>query len=362
MTGIENKTFTGSAITQSLRLTDGNAVLVENKDYTLTYENNVNPGTATIIIKGQGNYTGSMSKTFTITSATTPAKPVPVVQPTKTIKVKAGSNNPISLYFKAQSRDGGKLSYQWYSNNKPIKGATSPSYTIKDPSTLKPGNYSFYCMASEVVGGKTVSLKSEISHISITSPLSLTQMKAKGKNALTLAWNKTENADGYDIFFSRCNHGKVESKCKKIKTIKGQNNTSFTKTKLLAYTAYKCYIRPFKMVKGKKMYLSTSPQMHIYTAGGNSEYTNPKKISLNKSKVSVKAKKSYQLKAKITLTDPKKKIISSGHAPVVRYVSSDISVAKVSKTGKITGVAKGSCTIYAITQNGLQAACKVAVN
>ncbi|MBQ6662700.1 MAG: cell wall-binding repeat-containing protein, partial [Firmicutes bacterium] len=40
--------------------------LKSGTDYTVSYKNNVNPGTATVTITGKGNYTGTVSKTFTI--------------------------------------------------------------------------------------------------------------------------------------------------------------------------------------------------------------------------------------------------------------------------------------------------------
>ncbi len=43
------------------------AVLKQDTDYTLTYKNNVEVGTATVTISGMGNYTGSVEKTFEIT-------------------------------------------------------------------------------------------------------------------------------------------------------------------------------------------------------------------------------------------------------------------------------------------------------
>ena len=44
-------------------------VLKPDKDYTLTYENNVGPGTAAVTVKGIGNYTGTITKQFTIREA-----------------------------------------------------------------------------------------------------------------------------------------------------------------------------------------------------------------------------------------------------------------------------------------------------
>ena len=41
-------------------------LLQEGKDYTLSYSNNSQPGTATAKVTGIGNYKGELSKTFTI--------------------------------------------------------------------------------------------------------------------------------------------------------------------------------------------------------------------------------------------------------------------------------------------------------
>ena len=67
LTGIENKTYSGSAQTQNLTLSDLGGTLVENTDYTVSYSNNTNAGTATITITGKGNYTGTITPTFEIT-------------------------------------------------------------------------------------------------------------------------------------------------------------------------------------------------------------------------------------------------------------------------------------------------------
>ena len=66
VTGIEDKTYTGDSITQNITVKLGDTVLVKDKDYTVTYEKNVEVGTATIIITGIGDYEGEIKKTFEI--------------------------------------------------------------------------------------------------------------------------------------------------------------------------------------------------------------------------------------------------------------------------------------------------------
>ena len=66
---IPSVTYTGSAKKPNVTVKDGDYTLVEGKDYTVTYSNNTNAGTATVTITGKGNYTGSVSKNFTINKA-----------------------------------------------------------------------------------------------------------------------------------------------------------------------------------------------------------------------------------------------------------------------------------------------------
>ena len=66
---IPSVTYTGSAKKPNVTVKDGDYTLVEDKDYTVTYSNNTNAGTATATVTGKGNYTGSVSKNFTINKA-----------------------------------------------------------------------------------------------------------------------------------------------------------------------------------------------------------------------------------------------------------------------------------------------------
>ena len=58
--------YTGSAIKPKVTVKNGNTVLVNGTDYAVRYVNNVNVGTASIVIAGRGKYTGSVTKTFKI--------------------------------------------------------------------------------------------------------------------------------------------------------------------------------------------------------------------------------------------------------------------------------------------------------
>lgn len=59
-------TYDGMAKTPDLILSTGSFTLVNGKNYTLSYANNVAAGTATVTATGKGNFTGSVSRNFTI--------------------------------------------------------------------------------------------------------------------------------------------------------------------------------------------------------------------------------------------------------------------------------------------------------
>ena len=63
---IADQTYTGSAITPTVTVKDGETTLVLNTDYTVAYSNNVETGTATVTVTGTGNYSGTATANFTI--------------------------------------------------------------------------------------------------------------------------------------------------------------------------------------------------------------------------------------------------------------------------------------------------------
>ena len=63
---IASQSYTGSPIVPKLTVKDGETALSKDTDYTVEYQNNLNAGTATVTLTGKGNYSDSVSKTFTI--------------------------------------------------------------------------------------------------------------------------------------------------------------------------------------------------------------------------------------------------------------------------------------------------------
>ena len=58
--------YTGEAIEPSFEVKNGEVLLIENVDYTISYMDNVDVGTATLTLALMGNYCGTIVVTFDI--------------------------------------------------------------------------------------------------------------------------------------------------------------------------------------------------------------------------------------------------------------------------------------------------------
>lgn len=103
ITGMKNYTYTGKAIEQDLIVEINGKQLSVNQDYTVSYKDNINAGTAEVTVSGNGDYTGSVTKQFKIKKAKQKIK-----VKKSSYKKKMGSKS-----FKLRGIKGtGKLSYK----------------------------------------------------------------------------------------------------------------------------------------------------------------------------------------------------------------------------------------------------------
>lgn len=163
---ISEQTYTGSAITPAVTVTLDGKTLVSGTDYTVSYSNNVNEGTATVTVTGKGAYTGTATTTFVIKKAvqqgqqgqqdqqsqpgtTTPGTTTPgtsdgkddveidkIVLPKVTIKsCKEKSGKKIALKWKeVDEADGYEIAY---STDKKFKKSVKTKKSAKKSITLK---------------------------------------------------------------------------------------------------------------------------------------------------------------------------------------------------------------------------------
>ena len=84
--GITNKVYTGKALKPAPKVVLKGKTLKKGTDYTVSYKKNINVGTATVVIKGKGSYSGTKTKTFRINPKGTSLKSV--TGASKAVKIK----------------------------------------------------------------------------------------------------------------------------------------------------------------------------------------------------------------------------------------------------------------------------------
>ena len=180
---------------------------------------------------------------------------------------------------------------------------------------------------------------------------SKTSVKAVHKS-LKVRWKQVDGADGYDIYAAVCG-GKFEGI---VKSVEGDAK-SVTIKKIAGKTlktkqSYKVKVKAYRMMDGEKVYIANGRTLYV-VLDDNAEYTNARKIRVNKKKYTLKEGKKTKIRASIVKQDKNKKLLPKGHGAKLTYISSDSAVAKVSKNGKITAKKKGKCKIYVYALNGM---------
>lgn len=114
-----SKVYTGKPVKATVKVKVGSKTLKANRDYKLSYSNNKKIGKATVTIKGKGNYTSSVKKTYKIVPGKASIKKATNVKGNK-IKVTIGGVKGATSY---------KVSYR-------AKGAKKWSTTTSKKTTV----------------------------------------------------------------------------------------------------------------------------------------------------------------------------------------------------------------------------------
>ena len=109
-----DKTYTGSPCVQGVSVKDSEAKLTVD-DISVTYENNINVGTATIIYTGKNNYTGEIRKNFKITEASITDDMIANI-PSVTYNTRAHTPD-VTVMFNGSTLKAGKDYEVAYTNN-----------------------------------------------------------------------------------------------------------------------------------------------------------------------------------------------------------------------------------------------------
>ena len=266
---------------------------------------------------------------------------------------------------------GGIMKYALTTEN--TEPADESAYTATIPAATNAGTYYVWyhvqgdenhtdtAPASVKVTISEAGKKPQDPPASKSGGLILAKMTTKGSKAMMITWAKADGANGYDIFFSRCNHNGTLHLPRLTKSIDGNGTFKWTKKGLKKGKAYKVCVKAYVMKNGQKVYISESPEVHGYAGGWSKKYTNPKSVKVSQSAVTMNRGQSVKVKASVKKLKKGKKLISTAHAAKLRCFSSDEGIATMDGSGVITGRSKGSCTVYVLAANGVRQAITVTV-
>ena len=235
VTGIKNKGYTGKAVKQDPDVTLNGVKLKENRDYELSYENNVEVGTATIYITGKGNMTGKLKANFQI-------------------KMMSLADAKIS-----------EIDDQTYTG-----GAITPSVKVTyNGDTLKQGtDYSVSYDDNVNIGTATVTLTGKGSYsgqrrVSFKILPKGTRFKSTQRtgNKVALTWTPLEeDSDGYQIQYSTSSNFPSDSS-KTLQMMRGENS-KYTLS-LPSSSNYYVRIRSFIKNGGSMIYSKWSSAVSV---------------------------------------------------------------------------------------------------
>lgn len=239
-TEVSSYQYNGSTYTPVITVTDSSTgkTLIAGTDYTITYSNNTNPGTAQITVTALSkNYTGTKVIPFQITSA--------AVSGLRTSTIK---NNSIKLAWSNQEYADG---YQiCNSNNRVVATTRKNSYTVKGLTSCT--TYKFKVRSYVENADGTTSYGNFSTAVSAKTLLNTPKLvaKASGGGKITLTWTKVAKATGYEIYYSTKKNGKYT----RLKTVSKSSKRKYVDKGLAKGEKYYYTIRAYRTANGVKTY------------------------------------------------------------------------------------------------------------
>lgn len=235
------------AVTVTCKKLDGTTItLKKDTDYTVTYKNNKMPGKATVVVKGKGDYTGSVSRTITIAPMATVISSVTNTETGIRLKWKKTTGAEKYIIY----RKAGNGSWKKY---KSVKAANGCSFTDTKVTNGSKYAYKIRAYADGVYGAY-----SSIHTIYRVKQPAL-KVKKAGKGRLKCSWKKNTKANSYQIMYGT----KASMQGAKTIAIKKAGTVKKTITGLKAGKKYYVRIRSCKTVNKKKYYSSWSKTVNI---------------------------------------------------------------------------------------------------
>ena len=232
----ESLTYTGSSLRPTVTVKSGDKELTLNQDYYVSYRNNWDAGTASAILTGTGNYTGSVTKDFTI-------KPLDI------------SRYSASLSQYSYTSDGTEKCPDVTVTYGDKTLATGTDFTVSYKDNVKEGT-------------ATVTITGAGNYTGIiNTTFTITAAPGKddsGKDDSGKDDSGKDNSGKDNSGKDDSDKGNQNSSMKKAKTLTVKGSaTRATLKKLVSKKKYYVRIRTYKVVSGKKYYSKWSSKKSV---------------------------------------------------------------------------------------------------
>lgn len=232
VSGIKDKEYTGKPVTQNIVIKNGNVVLDDGTDYTVTYSANTKVGTVEVTITGTGSYIGEIKSSFDI---------LPAKQQIQKLETR------FKGFFIDWAQKGSATGYEIeYSTNADFKDSTVKKLTANKPDTLTisgltAGNKYYVRVRSYTNVGENVyygawsdsknitTAKYDITKSAISGISTKTYTGKNITQSVKVKYNGKTLKSGTDYTVSYSNNKKVGTATVKI-TGKGQYGGTVSKT------------------------------------------------------------------------------------------------------------------------------------
>ena len=299
---VSNQTYTGKALTPKPVVTVEGEKLTENTDYTLSYSNNVNAGTATVTVIGKENYTGEASATFTINKA------APTLSFAKTTLSKKTTDSAFTNTL--TKKTDGTITYKSSNATIAAVNATSGKVTLKKAGTVK--------ITATAAAGKNYKAGSASYTLTVILDYNLPKSLKLGvgqKYTLKPTFTKAT--------YTSSNTGVAEV-----------SSTGMITAKTTGTTTIKAFSNKKQMASFKLTVVAA-----------------PSSVKLNPTAITLGVKESYTIAP----------VIASSSCTSFTYSSKNKAIATVDAKGVVKGVKAGKTSITVKTHNGKTATLTVTV-
>ncbi|MCR5322704.1 MAG: leucine-rich repeat domain-containing protein [Lachnospiraceae bacterium] len=141
---LNKATYTGKEIEPYFYIVDGKTVLEQDKDYTVEVKDNVEIGTGTVTVTGKGDYTGTLTASFTINPGPVIAKSVVIGKKKSVITLNADKQaDGYQIYYSSKKSKNYKKLYSGTDLKAEVSGLKSGMY-IKVRTYKKVGKTTLY--------------------------------------------------------------------------------------------------------------------------------------------------------------------------------------------------------------------------